>query len=471
MTLWKKILLGVVVFLVLVAGAFVLFIGPWPTYNASFEGTRYFNNDIARIDKAAAQCQVGGKPGALKAGWGVAMITPPPGTPMAGYSARNSKPATGVHDDVFVKAVAFSDGTDTAVVVGADMLLIPPNVADAVRAAVAKETPLKADNIFFTASHTHDSVGAFMPGLIAAISFGKYDPKIPPFLAKAFTKAVVDAYNAMEPAKFAHGEIDARQYIHNRTRDAGVDPVLNWMLIEKANGKRCYMMRFSGHPTILDDDNMEVSAEYPGYLQRTVENATNATAVYLGGAVGSMSPSAPDAPTPYAKCEAMGNTLAKLVLDASKTPVFTDTAEVANISIPIDMPPLQLRLFSTKWRLSPLSRYITGLSKDGWMSSVRVGNVVFVNAPGDFSGEIASTWRDWAKPKGIELWVSGFSGEYAGYISPDRYYGELLDKKGNMAYETGQLSWAGPHMEGFFTALMQRMVGAMGIPEAVPATR
>jgi len=461
MARWKKVLLGILVFFVLLAGAFVLFIGPWPTYTASFEGTKYFNEDLARIDKAIQKCDITDKPGQLRAGWGVALITPPPGTPMAGYSARKSAPATGVHDDIYVKAVAFSDGVDTAVVAGADMLLIPPNVADGVREAVAKETGLKANSLFFTASHSHDSVGGFAPGLIATISFGKYNPAIPPFLVKAFTTAIADAYKSMEPAKFAHGTIDAHQYIHNRARNAGVDPTLNWMLIEKANGKRCYISRFSGHPTILDDDNMLVSAEYPGALQRAIEKATGATAVYLGGAVGSMSPSAPDAPTPFDKLEALGNALAKLVLDASQNPTFTDKADVASVSIPIEMPSLQFRLFSQKWRLSPLSRYVLGLHATGWMSAVRVGDAVFVNAPGDFSGEIAKDWQDWAKPKGVDLWVSGFSGEYFGYISPDKYYGDLLDKKGNMEYETGQLSWAGPHMEGFFTALMQHMVNGL----------
>ena len=464
MKLLKKILIGLVVFFVLFACAFVLFIGPWPTYTASFEGTKYFNNDLARIDSAVQQCKITDTPGQLKVGWGTASITPPLGTPLAGYSARMSKPSTGTHDDVFVKAVAFSDGEDIAVVVGADMLLIPPNVADMVREAVAKDSSLTANNIFFTASHTHDSVGAFAPGLIAGISFGKYDPKIPPMLAKAFTSAILDAYRSIGPAKFAHGDIDAAQYIHNRTRDAGVDPVLNWMLIEKENGARCFVMRFSGHPTILDDDNMQVSAEYPGFLQRAVEQATGATAVYLGGAVGSMSPSAPEAPTPFEKCVAMGSVLAQLVLQASQNPTFVDSADVANISIPIDLPPLQMRLFSQKWRLSPLSRFITGLHNTGWMSSVKVGDVVFVNAPGDFSGEIASTWREWAATKNVNLWVSGFSGEYAGYISPDKYYGDLLDEKGNMEYETGQLSWLGPHAEGFFTALMQRMVTVMASP-------
>jgi len=469
MAWWQKILIGLVLFIVFLASAFVVFVGPWPAYTSSFEGTGYFNTDIARIDKAIQQCKITDKPGELKIGWGTAVITLPAGTPLAGYSARESKPSTGVHDDICVKAVAFSDGEDTAVVVGADMLLVPTNVAEAVREAVAKETPLTANDILFTASHTHDSVGAFMPGLIATISFGKYDPKIPPILAKAFTSAILDAYKSMEPAKFAHGDIDAKQYIHNRARNAGVDPVLNWMLIEKTSGKRCFVMRFSGHPTILDDDNMEVSAEYPGYLQRAVEKATGATAVYLGGAVGSMSPSAPEAPTAFEKCEAMGNVLAQLVLQASQTPAFENSADVVSISIPIDLPQLQMRPFSPKWRLSPFARYIVGLHSTGWMSAVRVGDVAFVASPGDFSGEIASTWREWATPKGIDLWVSGFSGDYAGYISPDRYYKDLFDEKGNLAYETGQLSWLGPHMEGFFTALMQHMIDAMGKPAPAQA--
>ncbi len=473
MQLWKKILIGLGIFFVLLVGLFVVFIGPWPTYTAGFEGTGYFKNDMARIDKAVTQCKITDKPGSLKVGWGTAMITPPIGTPLAGYSARNSKPSTGVHDELYVKAIAFSDGEDTAVVVGADMLLVPPNIAEPVREQVAKETPLTASNIFFTASHSHDSVGGFSPGLVAEFSFGKYNPAIPPMLIKAFTSAIVDAYKSMEPAKLAHGDIDAPQFIHNRTRDAGVDPVLNWLLVEKANGKRCFVMRYSAHPTILDDDNMQFSAEYPGYLQLAIEKATGATAIYLGGGVGSMSPSAPDAPTAFDKCEALGNALAQLVLQATQAPAFVSNADVVSIGVPLDLPPFQMRLLSTKWRLSPLARYIAGLRSTGWMTAVKVGDIVFVNAPGDFSGEIVATWRQLAAKKGFDLWGSGFSGEYAGYISPDRYYQEVTDKKGNPAYETGVLSWLGPHMEGFFTALMEHMVDVMGKPtpaQTAPAT-
>lgn len=466
MRLWKKILIGFAGFLVILIGLFVVFIGPWPTYSAGFEGTGYFKNTLARIDQAAQTIRPQDHPGALKVGWGTALITPPIGTPLAGYSARMSKPSTGVNDELYVKAIAIGDGTDTAVLVGADMLLVPPNIAEPVREQVARETPLKAGNLFFTASHTHDGVGAFAPGLVAEFSFGKYNPSIPPMLIKAFTQAIVEAYNTMEPAKLAHGAIDAPQFIRNRTRNAGVDPVLNWLLAEKASGKRCFVTRYSAHPTILDDDNMLFSAEYPGCLQSALEKATGATVVYLGGAVGSMSPRAPESPDAFGRCKAMGEGLAQLVLEAAQNPIFVESADVASIGIPVDLPPFQMRPLSTKWRLSPLARQLVGLRSTGWMTAVRVGNIAFVNAPGDFSGEIAVTWRQMAANKGLELWVSGFSGEYAGYISPDRYYYDVRDDRGNPEYETAIMSWFGPHLEGYLTSLMVRMVDSLGKPSA-----
>jgi hypothetical protein len=42
---------------------------------------------------------------------------------MGGYGGRpNGKRSTGVHDPLFVKATALSDGKDTVVLLGADML-------------------------------------------------------------------------------------------------------------------------------------------------------------------------------------------------------------------------------------------------------------------------------------------------------------------------------------------------------------
>ena len=70
-------------------------------------------------------------------------------------------------------------------------------------------------------------------------------------------------------------------------------------------------------------------------------------------------------------------------------------------------------------------------------------------------------WADWAAVRGCDLWASSFCAAYIGYISPDRYYNEPSAVR---RYETGFMSWAGPHQEAFFTALMKRMAEALTKP-------
>jgi len=132
---------------------------------------------------------------------------------------------------------------------------------------------------------------------------------------------------------------------------------------------------------------------------------------------------------------------------------------------------MQCRVFkSTKWRLSPWLGALIGVPGTGWIQAARVGDLVFVGVPGDFSGEISAKWKAWGAGQGYDLWATSFSGDYAGYISPDEYYSEVVDDHGNPAYEIGLLSWCGPYQEAYFTALMQRMVEVMGPPPAAQQT-
>lgn len=461
MRIVKRILLVLVALVLAIAGLFVIFVGPWPTYASRFEDQSYYKDAVAAIAAHARAISLTETPGRLIAGWAERDITPTkPGVPLAGYGDRRGKPSTGVHDRVYVKAIALSDGKDTAVLVGADILLVPDNVADAVRADVAKRTPLTADSLYFTASHTHSSVGAFGPGMVAKTASGTYDPDIPPFLTKAFADAIVEAYENLAPAKLGHGSVSAPEYIRNRTREAPVDDELSYLVVEKDDGKRCFVASFSAHPTVLSGDNMQFTAEYPGYLQRFLA-ADGTFAMYLGGAVGSMGPRAPEGPDGFARAQAMGEALAKLIQADAPGVAFETNVDIAAIGIPLELPPLQVRIKSTKWRLSKFIGPLLGLDTDGWMEGVRAGKVVFIGVPADFSGEISRKWKQTAQDAGLDLWATGFSGDYAGYVSPDEYYGQVLDDDGGTAYETGLMSWTGPHQEAYFTALKDHLVAAL----------
>ena len=444
---------------------FITLIGPWPTYKSGFKDKRYYRQALAAIEQHGRLSSHGSTIGHFEAGWSCRSITPPIGTQLAGFGARKGRPSTAVHDEIFVKALTVSDGTDKAVIVGSDMLIVPENLADMVRIRVSEQTTLTANDILFNASHTHSGPGAFAPGLASKAFNGPYDPNIPVFLARAFTEAIVEACRSLEPAKLLHGSVDAPEYIRNRTRkDGKVDSELSYMLIEQQDGDRCFVVSYSAHPTVLGADNMQFSGEYPGFLMRRITERTGAEAIYLGGAVGSMSPRPPLGKNPFDRCRAMGTSLADKVLEAAEnTTAFKDKADVASIGIPIQLPPFQLRL-SENWRVSKFLLPILGIDADGWIHAIRIGDVALVGTPGDFCGEISVELKSRMKNRIGSLWVISFCGDYAGYISPDRYYYDK-DEKGGYGYERGLMSWIGPDQEAFTVSLITHMVDML-FPES-----
>ena len=460
-----KILLFLTVLLFVVVGCFVILVGPWPTYKSGFEDKSYYKKALASIERYRERSSHNSNIGRFEAGWSSRLITPPMGTPLAGFGDRKGKPSTGVHDEIFVKALAVSDGTDTAVIVGADMLIIPENIAELVRARVSKQTILTANEILFNASHNHSGPGGFAPGFASKAFNGPYDPNIPDFLVRAFTEAIVDAYRLLEPAKVTHGGLEAPEYIRNRTRiDGPVDSELSYMLVEQKDGDRCFVVSYSAHPTTLGADNMQFTGEYPGFLVRRITERTGAEAIYLGGAVGSMSPRPPEGDNPFERCLAMGEALADKVLEAiSDDEPFKDRVDIASIGFPVQLPPFQLRL-NKNWRVSKFLFPILGIDTDGWMHAVRIGDIVLVGTPADYCGEISIDLKSRTQNHVGDLWVLSFNGDYVGYISPDKYYYDK-DEKGGYGYERGVMSWIGPDQEAFTVSLIMHMIDAL-FPES-----
>ncbi len=465
MRLLKRILIGVVCIVVTVVALFLVCIGPWPVYTQSnFAESDYYKAALDSIKTSATQNDLAQAPRQLQAGWAVRIMTPNVGVPMGGYSARpDGKKSKGVRDELKARAIAFSDGVDTVVVLGADMLIIPPNIAALAVERVAAQTPLTSNDVYFSATHTHCGPGAFAPGLASKISAGEYDPAVPEFLSIAFADAIIEAFNNLKPAQIASGVINAEQYIRNRTRKAPVDGNLNYMVVEQEGGRRCYVVRWSAHPTIFDSDMMEFSAEFPGEMMRYVEEQTGANAMYLGGGLGSMSPNAADAPTDSEKVALYGRTMGQLLLDNTTQPAFMNYTEVASVRVPVGVPASQTRPLSPKWRLSPIASKILGVPPEGWIQGARIGNTILVGMPFDTSGELTREWHEQAARDGWDLWVTSFAGAYLGYLSPDKYYNEV-DENGHLDYETGLMNWLGPQSEAYFAALMKEIIGNFGKP-------
>lgn len=489
----KRVLAVLIVAALLLMGCFVLAVGPWPLYtDARYQQAGYFKNALAAID-AAAQTITNAPAAPLQAGWAEREITPAPGHPMAGYGGRpNGKRSTGVREPLFVRALALHDGANTVVLVGSDMLQTLPNLLDMVEARLAKEGLLRNRNIMYTSSHTHCGPGGLAPGFAAKMSYGEFDPPYLDRLAGQFADAITEAVRNMAPARFAHGVVDAPEYIRNRTRKhGGVDAAMHIAVAErKEDGQRLYLARYSAHGTVYSEEVLAFNNDYAGAFQRQVKERTGMPLLFMGGAVGSMRPNPPGPPMPEPwtpelelafehdpesqlvrqgkktqedwlrdqamRVEAMGAALADRLLTAAASLSFEDQISLAAIDAPFAPPPAQVRLFSSKWRLSPFVFTLLGVPRQGRLQAARIGGMFLIGLPYDVSGEISLAWQHWAQEHGAQLWVTSFSGAYLGYLSPDKYYHEMGEGLHyNQNYEIGQMNWFGPNQEAFAADLFR----------------
>ena len=458
----KKVLKWAAIVLLLVVVLFVTFVGPWPTYGSSdVTQEPYFKEVVAKIDENVKHSTIGAELGGLEAGWSKRSIVPAAGTPLAGYGNREGKPSTGVHDEIFVRALALHEGDDTVVIVGSDMLIVPNNIADIARADAAAATSLTPNDILFNASHTHCGPGAWGPGFAGKAFSGDYDESVTTELGHAFGDAIIAAYKALEPAEIAHGTLDVPEFIRNRVRDdAPTDNQLKYLIAKQSDGDMCYLASYSAHPTVLGGGTMEFSADYPGYLYRYIESQTKQFSMYLGGAVGSMGPRSGGSGDGFDKAQNMGEELAKKILADVANAKFTNRAEIASVGFPFETPSLQMTPFGRSWRVSPFLIPMLGIDNTAWVQGVRVGDMFFYGTPCDMSGEIAIEMKQWAKGKNVDLWVLSFCGDYIGYVSPQKYYW-TADPNGDEQYEMFLMSWFGPNQEPFFTETMETMVEKM----------
>src|SRR5512147_1084326 len=87
----------------------------------------------------------------LFAGTAEAAITPPVGAPLLGTIQRS----TGVHDDLYARALVLGDGRQRIAIVCLDLIGMDFVLADEIRGAISRRTGITA--ALLNCSHTHSS--------------------------------------------------------------------------------------------------------------------------------------------------------------------------------------------------------------------------------------------------------------------------------------------------------------------------
>lgn len=235
----------------------------------------------------------------MRAGFARVEINPAVGTRMTGFGKRDrEQPCTGVHDDIYARALYLEHEGKEVLIMGFDLLFFSRDEADRFKGAIGRYLDLRPSEILLNTSHSHagPKVGTWL-----------YDPPSDLFYLQELE------YRLVEAARFAKASaveailhagmtkcalpLNRRVYLPDGKVTWGPNPdmpvcdALPVCLVKSKNGDPvCLLFSVSCHPSTVN--MLEISAEWPGVAMRLLDKHLGKTAsLFLQGTGGDTKPS------------------------------------------------------------------------------------------------------------------------------------------------------------------------------------
>jgi len=234
-------------------------------------------------------------------------------------------------------------------------------------------------------------------------------------------QAGLEAVETMRPALFGSFQVEAGDLAAG---DGSVDTRLRGMVVRFLDGGRAVVLNFGARPTVLGPENLRVSGDYPGYAQAALARRLGTMPLFQAGAIHGVLPLPPAVseddraalgPVPgaerasHARARALGEELARRAEAALASVQFREDAVVAALGAHCPLPPLQARI-DQDWRLSPAVPWLAGMRGKAYLQGVRIGDLVLVALPVEFSGALLHELVRDEPADGPHLWISSLSG-------------------------------------------------------------
>ncbi|MFP4366582.1 MAG: neutral/alkaline non-lysosomal ceramidase N-terminal domain-containing protein [bacterium] len=378
---------------------------------------------------------------------------------MAGF--HNRKPAKGINDDLWARAMVLDDGhTRLAWVVLDAIGIFGCEIID-----IRKSLPehLGIDYAIISSTHTHsapDLLGLWGPGIFKS----GVDQKYIEYVKAQTIEAIKSATNNLNPAifRFATDHGGVASMIRDTRQPVLVNPDLRIMqALDPENGKTLgTLVQWDNHPETIWSRNLLITSDFPHYLREGIEKGIwsgdslvtpglGGVAMFVTGNIGGLMTTSPavgiECPfsdtvyfePSFDKVEAQGLTLAQLTIEALNS---RNALEMDLGGIDLRAKTVYLPLDNVLFRLgAALGIFNRGLK--GWMkfrSEIafwQMGPASFLHHPGELYPEIADGGIEAPGGQDFEIdpveipplrhimpgefrFISGLSNDMIGYIIP-----------------------------------------------------
>ena len=355
----------------------------------------------------------------IQVGAASATVNPPDGTFLAGYDLNRR--STGVHDDLFAKAVVFYDGLSAVALVVIDSVSIQYDTTNEIRAAASKavtKIPLPPERIIVQSIHTHgapDTIGIYGPDETHCGRNPEYMKKLVDTSAQQVARAV----EALKSANIVYAQTECKGWAVNDSEPGVLDNSVTVMQCLDRQGKTiATLTNFACHPTVLDGDNTLITADWVGRFYKAMGQRLPGEHLFLQGAIGCwIQPETPE--RTFQLAEKYGEDLAQKTLEA----ITKHETALGDTKIRFANKVFQVPIENDKFKAMSAA----GLVPRSFSDSVTTEVAWFAIGPAQFAthiGESAPLYSNETKAlmKSGPKFILGLGLDHLGYICPPKYF-------------------------------------------------
>jgi hypothetical protein len=271
----------------------------------------------------------------LFVGIGKADLTPPLGTPSAGYRDRNGEGMNGTHDPLLAIALFMDNGQKKIVFCSVDHLGFTYEMVQNIRERIHAVPHLKECEIYIGSSHTHSGGGAYLNiPYIGEVLAGPFNSDIAELYVSKTVEAILQASSKLVSARigFGYGKAEGLSVYRASWPKEGntVNDVAVIKITRTDGAPFAVLFNFAVHPTVLTAQNRQFSADFVGYARDHLKQliGSNVQAIYFNGAQGDINPALTNEENRFAACDFLGRSLAKAVFDIWKQTEVQDEVSI-----------------------------------------------------------------------------------------------------------------------------------------------
>jgi len=216
----------------------------------------------------------------LRVGYASSVITPPIGVRLSGYASR-TQPSEGVHDDLMCRAIYFEDEDEKFAIAVLDIIGVSSDLLENFRSSASKMLNIGGDRVVVAAIHTHAGP--------------EIDQELSRYLARAAAGTVYMASRRLKETQMSSGVGSVNDIIVNRRKPkrGPIDRRVHVVSFKCGSAYEVLLVNFTCHAVVMGHNNLQISADYPGALNRYVGALTGGFSAFLNGTCGDINPLTP----------------------------------------------------------------------------------------------------------------------------------------------------------------------------------